>query len=167
MIALKCRRCASVNLQRNGHTASGQQKYHCKACHFYGTLETKDAEREAQRQLVEQLQLERLSQRAIARITGMSRSTIIQILKKSLSTDRGDDNPVDRAPDIGTRRAMVICGSEDPAGLDLARVRTTHTHHCGAGLWGSLRSHLPRPLAITARGLPQTRRLCHRLLGQL
>ena len=82
MIARKCRRCASVNLQRNGHTASGQQKYHCTDCHFYGTLETKDAEREAQRQLVEQLHLERLSQRAIARITGMSRSTIIQILKK-------------------------------------------------------------------------------------
>jgi transposase-like protein len=82
MIALKCRRCASVNLQRNGHTASGQQKYHCTDCHFYGTLNTKDAERDAQRQLVEQLHLERLSRRAIARITGLSRSTIIKILKK-------------------------------------------------------------------------------------
>jgi transposase-like protein len=81
MIALKCRRCASVNLQRHGHTASGQQKYHCTDCHIYGTLATKDAEREAQRQLVEQLHLERSSQRVIARITGMSRCTIMQILK--------------------------------------------------------------------------------------
>jgi transposase-like protein len=82
MIAMKCRRCAGVNLQRNGYTASGQQKYHCTDCHGYGTLDTKEAEREAQRQLVEQLHLERLSQRAIARITGMSRSTIIKVLKK-------------------------------------------------------------------------------------
>ena len=86
MIALQCRRCASINLQRNGRTAAGQQKYHCKDCHFYGTLATKDAEREAQRRLVEHLHLERLSQRAIARITGMSRSTIIKLLKKKSFT---------------------------------------------------------------------------------
>jgi transposase-like protein len=103
MIALQCRRCASVNLQRNGRTAAGQQKYHCKDCHFYGTLATKEAEREAQRRLFEHLHLERLSQRAIARITGMSRSTLIKLLKKSRSTDRRHANPLTRAPDFGTR----------------------------------------------------------------
>jgi transposase-like protein len=99
MIAWQCRRCGSVNLQRNGHTAYGQQIYHCTDCHCYGTLETKAAERAAQRQLVAQLHRERLSQRAIARITGMSRSRIIKILKKSLSPARHDHHSVDRAPD--------------------------------------------------------------------
>jgi len=82
MIAVKCRRCTSVNLQPHGHTTSGQQKYHWKACHFYGTLDTKEAEWEAQRQLVTPCHLERLSQRAMARLTGTSRSTIIKILTK-------------------------------------------------------------------------------------
>lgn len=45
MITLKYHQCASVTLQRNEHTASGQQKYHYQDCHFYGTLETKDAAR--------------------------------------------------------------------------------------------------------------------------
>jgi transposase-like protein len=75
-----CRRCGSLALQRNGHTAAGQQKYHCTTCHFYGTLETEDEARAAQRQLIEKLRREGLSQRAMARITGLSRRTIVKIL---------------------------------------------------------------------------------------
>src|SRR5262249_15248541 len=84
MITLLCKRCGSNNLSKNGHTPIGQQKYHCQQCGFYGTLDTKEQERAAKRPLVEALHLERLSQRAMARITGMSRSTIIQLLKKVL-----------------------------------------------------------------------------------
>lgn len=76
MIAMTCRRCGSTHLQKNGHTKTGQQKFHCKDCHLYGTLDTKDHERRQQQRTVEQLHQERLSQRAIARITGMSRNTI-------------------------------------------------------------------------------------------
>jgi hypothetical protein len=75
--------CASVKLQRKRPTASGQQQYHCNNWQFYGTLDAKDPERAAQRQLVEHPHLEPLSQRAIAWITGLSHSTIIKILKKS------------------------------------------------------------------------------------
>ena len=83
MIAMRCPKCGSPELRKNGRTSTGQQKYHCKACHRYGTLDTYEAERERQRHLVEQLHTERVSQRGIARITGLSRTTIIKWLKKS------------------------------------------------------------------------------------
>ena len=85
MIAIRCRRCDSVNLRKNGHTPSGQQKFHCKDCHAYGTLDTKEQERAHNQATVEKLHLERLSQRAIARTTGMSRMTVAAILKKALT----------------------------------------------------------------------------------
>ena len=82
MIAYTCRRCHSTKLQKNGHTKTGQQKFHCKACGYYGTLDTMDAERAHRRQMAEQLHLERLSQRAIARTVKMSRNTLRGLLKK-------------------------------------------------------------------------------------
>ena len=82
MIALTCRRCGSTQLRKNGRTATGQQKFHCKGCNFYGTLDTKDQERALRVATVRKLHLERLSQRAIARTLGMSRSTIATILQK-------------------------------------------------------------------------------------
>ena len=91
MIAIRCRRCGSVNLRKNGRTATGQQKFHCKDCNAYGTLDTKDQERAHKRATVEKLALERLSQRAIARTTGMSRMTVAAILKKSPDTARPND----------------------------------------------------------------------------
>lgn len=82
MIAIPCRRCGSTHLRKNGRTASGQQKFHCKACNFYGTLDTKDQERADRHATVAKLHLERVSQRAIARTVGMSRNTIAALLKK-------------------------------------------------------------------------------------
>jgi transposase-like protein len=82
MISLTCRRCGSTQLRKNGRTASGQQKFHCKACNYYGTLDTKDQERAYRRATVEKLRLERLSQRAIARTLRMSRTTVATILQK-------------------------------------------------------------------------------------
>ncbi len=82
MIAITCRKCGSLNLRKNGRTRTGQQKFHCKDCNAYGTLDTKEHERQLRRETVERLHLERLSQRAIARTTGMSRTTIAGIVKK-------------------------------------------------------------------------------------
>jgi transposase-like protein len=82
MIAITCRRWGSVNLRKNGHTKSGQQKFHCKDCHAYGTLDTKDQERAHKQATVEKLHLERLSVRAIARTTGMSRMMVAPFLKR-------------------------------------------------------------------------------------
>lgn len=83
MIAVRCPKCGSPDRVKNGHTSTGQQKYHCKACRRYGTLDTQEAKREQQRQMIERLHTERVSQRGIARITGLSRTTIIKWLTKS------------------------------------------------------------------------------------
>jgi len=91
MIVITCRRCGSINLRKNGRTATGQQKFHCKDCNAYGTLDTKDQERAHKRATVEKLALARLSQRAIARTTGMRRMTVAAILKTSPDTDRPND----------------------------------------------------------------------------
>lgn len=82
MIAHTCPRCHSSNLQRNGRTASGQQKFHCKDCNMYGTLERKDTERRLREQAAENLLSERLSQRAIARTLRMSRRKVAQLIQK-------------------------------------------------------------------------------------
>lgn len=55
-------------------------------------LDTKDQERAHKRATVQPPHLERLSQRAIARTTGMSRMTIAAILKKRSDTNR-PNNP--------------------------------------------------------------------------
>jgi IS1 family transposase/transposase-like protein len=85
MIAITCRRCGSVYLRKNGHTPSGQQKFHCQDCNAYGTLDTKDEERAHKQATVEKLHLEHFSQRAIARTTGLSRMSVAAILKKVLT----------------------------------------------------------------------------------
>ena len=82
MIAYTCPRCQSANLRRNGRTASGQQKFHCKDCDMYGTLDRKDAQRRLREQAAENLLSERLSQRAIARTLRMSRRKVAELIKK-------------------------------------------------------------------------------------
>jgi transposase-like protein len=82
MIAYTCPRCQSTNLRKNGRAASGQQKFHCKDCNRYGTLDRKDAERQLREQAAENLLSERLSQRAIARTLRMSRRKVAALIKK-------------------------------------------------------------------------------------
>jgi transposase-like protein len=83
MITILCRKCGSPHIRKNGHTKAGAQKYHCRACGFYGTLETQDAHRTARDDLVTRLTQEGLSQRAVARIANVSRNTVIAIVKKT------------------------------------------------------------------------------------
>ena len=80
MIGVRCRRCGSTDIRKNGQTASGQQKMHYKECNFYSTLDIQQAQRDEQGRQVERLSLERLSQRAMARITGLSRMTVASLL---------------------------------------------------------------------------------------
>ena len=95
MIAYRCRKCGSTKLRKNGKTKSGQQKFHCTACNAYGTLDTQEPKRTLRRELAEQLHLERLSQRAIARRLKMSRKTIRAVLlKKSQLANRTDDRTI-------------------------------------------------------------------------
>ena len=37
----RCPKCNSVDIIKNGHDYKGAQKFHCKACGAYGTLDKK------------------------------------------------------------------------------------------------------------------------------
>lgn len=81
MIAVVCKSCGSTNLSKNGYTKLNQQKYHCNNCNYYGTITNRADMIERERQLVQNMYLEGLSQRAIARVTGLSRNTVSRIIK--------------------------------------------------------------------------------------
>ncbi len=96
MIAVACRRCGSTNLHKNGHTRTGRQKIYCTACHFHSTIDLKTDERAKKMADVERLHHERVSQRGIARVTGVSRSTIIKWLKKKTNRYKYTDSTITR-----------------------------------------------------------------------
>jgi hypothetical protein len=73
-------------------TAAGRQKYHCKTWGIHPTTDAAARERAAKEALVDKLHLERVSQRDMAGLTGMTRSTIIKRLKKDLSPHWYNDN---------------------------------------------------------------------------
>jgi transposase-like protein len=82
MITIICRRCGSDNIRKNGLTKTGRQQIHCKSCNFYSTIDLKTSEREFRLRIARNLLSERLSQRAVARTLRMSRTTILNNLKK-------------------------------------------------------------------------------------
>ena len=79
---MNCKKCGSINVVRNGCTRTGQQQYHCRACGVYTVTDDRLRERAAKIALVEKLHREQISQRQIARMTGISRPTIIRWLQK-------------------------------------------------------------------------------------
>jgi transposase-like protein len=85
MAAFVCKKCGSAAVIKNGRDSAGRQKYHCKTCGIHTTTADAASEYAAKVTLMEQLHHERVSQRGIARITGLSRSTIIKHLKKKSS----------------------------------------------------------------------------------
>ena len=82
MINIPCRKCGSIDIRKNGLTGAGAQKYHCKTCDFYGTLNTQEEKQMKKEALIEKLLCERVSQRGIARSAGVSRNRVIAIIKK-------------------------------------------------------------------------------------
>jgi len=89
MINIPCRKCGSVNIRKNGLTEAGAQKYHCKACNFYGTLITQEDKQKKKEELIEKLLCECVSQRGIARAARVSRNRVIAHIKKK-KTDLSD-----------------------------------------------------------------------------
>jgi hypothetical protein len=63
---------------RNGHDYKGDQKYHCKACESYGTLQAQPGYDERTCAQVKQVVLERISWRGIERLFGISRRTVAE-----------------------------------------------------------------------------------------
>ena len=82
MATFDCKICGSAKVVKNGHDTAGRQKYHCKTCGAHTTTDAAAREYAEKMKLLDKLLPERLSQRALARVTGLSRSTIINYLKK-------------------------------------------------------------------------------------
>jgi insertion element IS1 protein InsB len=101
IITHHCPKCGSDNMVKNGHDYKGAQKYPCKACGSYGTLQAQQGYRSATRAQVKRAVLERVSLRGIARIFGLSRRTVarwigewaarLPPLETTLIAAQGDD----------------------------------------------------------------------------
>ena len=103
-----CGRCASDQVRKNGNS-NGRAKYQCKACGYQGYLRPAGPERAARYAQVEQLLVERNSQRSIVRATGVSRMTVAKLAKKSaaarpaLAAPAAEKGPTPRVGGARTR----------------------------------------------------------------
>jgi IS1 family transposase len=71
-----------VNLVKNGHDYKGSQKYHCKACGSYGTLQARRAIPASTQAQVKRGLFERLSLRGIERMCAVARRTVSRWLER-------------------------------------------------------------------------------------
>lgn len=79
---LSCGKCGSTVLRKNGHSHE-QTKYLCTTCRYQAVFAPAAPRKAAQYAQVEKLLLERVSQRAIVRLTGVARMTVAKLAKKS------------------------------------------------------------------------------------
>jgi len=71
---------------RNGHDYKGAQKYHCKACHAYGTLGAQAGYSKTKQAQVKRAVLERMSLRGLERVFNLSRRTVARWLEQWAGT---------------------------------------------------------------------------------
>jgi transposase-like protein len=84
-----CTKCGSTNLRRNGKTAAGKQKYACKDCGAYGSVNPTDrAYTEEEQAPILAAYQERASLRGVERVFGVARQTVARWLKKKSTTSR-------------------------------------------------------------------------------
>jgi insertion element IS1 protein InsB len=81
IVTYECTRCGSLDLVKNGHDYKGAQKYHCKTCGRYGTLQAQSGYSSAVQGVIKRAVLERLSLRGIERLFGLSRRTVCRWLR--------------------------------------------------------------------------------------
>ena len=80
-----CPACASQNIKKNGHQ-SGKQRYRCRDCHKTWRDNPNSRATDPQRKAtILAAYHERMSQRGLARVFGVSRSTVGLWLKKRQS----------------------------------------------------------------------------------
>ena len=77
-----CHACQSTNIVRNGHTASGKQRYRCKDCGVTRVLVPKPTLTPEAIAYLERSNTERMSYRAMGRIFTVSHVTVFNYLKK-------------------------------------------------------------------------------------
>ena len=86
-----CPECGSARMVKNGRTAQGKQKYHCRTCGGYGTLQPRvrySPERKAE---ILRAYHERSSLRGLERTFGVARQTVAKWLREAAAAL--PDNP--------------------------------------------------------------------------
>ena len=88
---MKCSKCQSENVKKNGHIHNGKQNYRCNDCgrQFVENPENKVISSD-QRRLIKKLLLERLSLRGICRVMGVSLVWLLQFFRQ-ITDDIPDD----------------------------------------------------------------------------
>ncbi|TGE17830.1 hypothetical protein E5J99_06475 [Hymenobacter elongatus] len=79
---LSCGKCGSTALRKNGSN-KGKAKYTCMGCRHQAVFTPAAPIRAVRYAQVERLLLERVSQRAIVRPSGVARMTVAMLAKKS------------------------------------------------------------------------------------
>ena len=82
MFGCHCPKYGGKNIRKNGKDRHGQQKFHCKYCISYGTLQPARRASEDEKEKVINMVLERGSLRGVGRVFGRSGNTIASWLKK-------------------------------------------------------------------------------------
>jgi IS1 family transposase/transposase-like protein len=76
IVVRTCPKCSSENIVKNGHDYKGAQKYHCRDCGSYGTLDKKSQyDEKTKRQAVDSY-FERVSMRGVERIFNVPRQRL-------------------------------------------------------------------------------------------
>lgn len=79
----QCNRCQGTHLTKNGlDRRNGKQKYRCKDCGSYGTLNPSERYSEERKEEILRVYQERSSLRGTERAMGVSRQAIAKWLKK-------------------------------------------------------------------------------------
>ena len=77
-----CPKCQSANIIKNGTTRAGKQKYQCKECGTYGTLNPTVAYSPERKAEIMGAYHERSSLRGLERTFGVARQTVAKWLKE-------------------------------------------------------------------------------------
>ncbi len=82
IIVNRCTKCQSEQIVKNGKTKAGRQKYHCKSCSAYGTLNPSVPYIPERKAEILRAYHERASLRGIERTFGVARQTVAKWLKE-------------------------------------------------------------------------------------
>lgn len=81
---LNCIRCGKADLQKNGHSENGTQRWHCKSCNKYFQYDYRyNARKPGVKEKITELTLNSSGVRDISRILQINKNTVIAELKKN------------------------------------------------------------------------------------
>jgi transposase-like protein len=86
IIVNRCTKCQSEHIVKNGKTKAGRQKYRCKACGSYGTLNPSVQYTPERKAEILRAYHERSSLRGIERTFGVARQTVAKWLKEKANS---------------------------------------------------------------------------------